>query len=145
LYFDWQYISLKRLLIILLSSFILSSCHKESFRDFEGTWYNVAEYRQQSNGSFEWIVYRSAGWHTFLTFSTGSRFAVHSDVPEGAGSYNYDRRSGNLQLNYETNAYGGTPHTVTYKVEKLESGTLLLACYSNSGELYFKTEFAKTD
>ena len=127
----------------MLSCIILFSCKKESFRDFEGNWVSVAQYRQQPDGSFQWFPY-GQGWRSFISFFPEHRFAVHSDVPEGGGSYSYDSRSKMLQLNYEANAWGGTANTTIRKVEKLEIGKLVLATYSNSGVLYSKTEYALT-
>lgn len=137
---------MKRLLIIPLTSLILFSCKKESFRDFEGKWMSVADYRQQPNGSFEWFNYgTNPGWHFYFTFYPEGKFAAFTDVPGGSGSYSYAERSGSLLLNYEANAYGGTAQTAIYKVERLETDRIVLASYSNSGILYSKTEYARIE
>ena len=143
--FDCKSAILKRSIVILLASFILFSCHKESFQDFEGSWMNVGEYRQQPNGNFEWTYGYGPGWHNFFTFYSDGRFGAHSDVPEGSGRYSYDRRSKTLHLNYEADAYGGTASTASLIVEKLESGRLVFAYYSSSGVLYHKTEYTRID
>ena len=135
---------MKKLLLIALTSFILFSCKKDSFRGIEGGWRDVAHYRQQPNGSFEWLT-NNGYWHLFYSFSSEGKFATFTDVPEGSGSYSYDGGSRTLVLKYEANANGGAANSVKYMVEQLGNDRLVLAEYASSGELYSKTEFERND
>ena len=123
--------------------FIFSpSCKKDSFPGIIGHWISVADYREQQNGNFEWIPADGRSYFHYSFYPDG-RFSSWSDVPSGYGTYSYNRSSGDLQLNFEANSYGGAVGTITLKVEKTNQDRLIFAHFSNTGILYTKTEFAK--
>jgi hypothetical protein len=119
-----------------------SSCKKDSFPGIVGQWISVAVYREWQTGNFEWIPTDDRS-RFFYSFYPDGRFGSWCDVPSGGGTYSYNRSTGDLQLNFEADIYGGTAETITLKVEKTDQGRLIIAHFSNTGTLYAKTEYTK--
>ena len=88
-----------RLLVIpsLFIVFLALSCKKESHPSIVGNWAAEAIYGETANGNMGW---NRPGLGFILTLTNDGKFGLLTDVPEGHGTYTYDRSTGAITLTY---------------------------------------------
>ena len=107
-----------------------------------GEWMSVSVY-QQGSSNFEWTSLPSTSHREFITFKPDARFFTYSDMPGRSGTYSYDVHAKRIDLKYEADNYGNTASDGQLLVEKVTEESLILAVYTSTGELAYKTEFQK--
>ena len=130
------------LLCLVLLTLITISCKKEKEPAVIGKWISISNYTEE-NSSFTWKS--TNGFSQTITFNPDARFSTFIDIPTGGGTYTYDKKAANIDLNYEADYYGTIPETISYKIEALTNTRLVVSSYSASGNLQFKTEYIRLD
>lgn len=123
---------------------ISTSCSKEKAPGIVGEWMSVSVY-QQGSSNFEWTSLPTTSHHEFIKFKPDARFYTYSDTPGRSGTYSYDQRAKTINLNYEADTYGNNASDGELRVERVTEESLILAVYSSTGELAYKTEFQKVN
>lgn len=133
-----------KILLPFIFFFLLfaTSCKKESTPAIVGSWRNTAVYSDPSRGGYGWVT--EIRYPQVITFENNARFYSRSDVPEGAGVYDYNYSSRQLQLQYEADSYGTPAHSVLKKVETLTSDKLVIIIQTGNGMIY-KQEYSKVN
>lgn len=91
----------------------------------------TAVYSDPVNGGNGWVTtFRFA---ENITFNSNSQFYSFTDVPEGSGTYNYNRSSNELKLNFEADNYGYPASSALLKVESLTNDRLVTTSTYASG------------
>lgn len=129
----------KLYLSLLLSiTIILFSCKKESFSELSGKWESISVYTELNNGSYGWV--NTDGHRHSYQFSPDGRFSTFTDVPGGAGTYNYNSATGELRLSYVADQYGTVPRVETILIEKLDRINITV---SHQQDRPFKIEYTR--
>ncbi|MBN8674062.1 MAG: hypothetical protein J0L56_08010 [Chitinophagales bacterium] len=82
---------MKKVLLILLLSFLLVSCKKEKEFSIIGSWQLESIYRRDQSGEFRWFqVSNNLRLAFFLNFTGDGRYSSSSDIPEDYGTYFYN-------------------------------------------------------
>jgi hypothetical protein len=125
---------------LLFAAFFLFSCKKESFSELSGKWESVSVYTELNNGSYGWV--NTEGHRHSYEFFPDGRFSAFSDVPVGAGTYIYNKTTGELLLNYEADQYGTFPRTEKILIERMGKANLTV---SHLQDRPFKIEYERVN
>jgi hypothetical protein len=126
--------------LLLFISISLFSCKKESFSELSGKWESVSVYTELNNGSYGWV--NTEGHRHSYQFFPDGRFSAFSDVPGGTGTYNFNKTTGELHLNYEADQFGTLPRTETILIERLDKANITV---SHMQDRPFKIEYARVN
>lgn len=107
---------MKRAAILLIFSYFLFSCNKETNISIVGNWIEDANYYADSTGQFVWGP--ANRWPVNLTFTTDGTCEFFQEMAGGTSSYRYNPSTKEL-------IYGGSTAPV-YKVSLLNEEFLIL-------------------
>lgn len=87
---------MKKILSILLLSFIFISCKKETTAGIAGSWTEDAYYGPNERGELSWGP--GCRWPMNYTFTTDGKYSSFQEMSGGEGRYSYNPSTRKLQF-----------------------------------------------